>query len=269
MSNPFDHEPPQSSAGGRSGPWDHLAQQPRPVSPLAPHKMTFKGAPITAFLIIAMSAVELASIFSPTLRQELLLSFAITVGEMQAFMTGALPLDQSYRFVTYGALHGQFPGFGQFPVHLLFNMAALAVLGPPVERAFGPIRYLLFFVIATIGGAVGHWGWDAAAAAIDGKSLSIWSQVTLVGASGAIFGVLAGDVYARARAIPHAHPMFHGHLPSPLSYVVRTSIMIVLLNAAISLLAPGISGAAHIGGYLFGLLLAPALMPPLRRAQPH
>ena len=228
------------------------------AAPLGPHKMSFAGAPLTLGLIVFMSVIELASVLSPALRLEARVDYAISTIAIELFLHGQMPVNEMHRFVTHAFLHG-------FPLHLLLNMAVLAILGPPAERALGVARYGLFFLIVAVAGAFGQWGWDAAAAAIDGTSIlastTVDYRIPLVGASGAIFGVLAIDMWTRASAIRAAPPELRRRLPSPQTYLVRNAGMIIALNVAIGLVGLGISGAAHIGGFVVGLALAPLLAP--------
>ena len=235
------------------------------ASPLAPHQMSFRRAPVTLGLIVFMTVVEVASMLSTDLRLESRQNYAISTLMIELFVRGEMPWSETYRFLSHAALHG-------FPVHLLMNMAALAILGPPVERALGMAKYIGFFLLVAIGGAFGHWAWDALMLAFDGLSIidargrvAPYSNIPLVGASGAIFGVLAADVWIRTVAIAQAHPMMRHQLPSPMSYMLRTSAIILGLNIAISFLDMGISGAAHVGGYIVGLACAPFLHRGERR----
>jgi membrane associated rhomboid family serine protease len=84
-----------------------------------------------------------------------------------AFVHGAL-----WQVATYAALHGGF-------LHLLLNMLTLFFLGPEVERALGERHFVSLYVLSAV---VGGLGWMFFA----------WSPHSLcIGASGAIFGVLA------------------------------------------------------------------------------
>jgi len=71
--------------------------------------------------------------------------------------------------------------------HIAGNMAFLAVFGALVERAVGPARFLVVYMAAGVAGALMHVLVDPAA------------TDPLVGASGAIFGVLAVAAVARPR----------------------------------------------------------------------
>ena len=69
--------------------------------------------------------------------------------------------------------------------HLLGNMIYLWVFGDDIEEAFGPIRYLAFYLLSGV------------LAALAFVAFNIHSTVPLVGASGAISGVLAAYLMIR------------------------------------------------------------------------
>ena len=81
-------------------------------------------------------------------------------------------IPESLTYITYAFLHADI-------FHLGGNMLFLWVFGDNVEDALGHIRYLIFYLLCAIAGAFFHGlvAWD--------------SQVPLIGASGAIAGVVA------------------------------------------------------------------------------
>lgn len=134
-------------------------------------------------------------------------------------------------------------------VHLVSNMIVLWAFGDAVERAMGPLRYLLFFLLC------------AAAAALTEGALTLTPMAPLVGASGAICGVMAAYLLLHPRATI-------GLSPGP---QVPASLLVggfLAINLAMTLLPPSpgsrlaeVAWAAHLGGFVAGL----ALLPPLRR----
>lgn len=89
---------------------------------------------------------------------------------------------QPWRFVTYMFLHG-----GGF--HLLFNMLWLWWMGRSVEESIGPRSFAVIFFGSGIGGAFFH----IAFASLYGTSM-------VIGASGAVFGVMVAFAYLYPRA---------------------------------------------------------------------
>jgi len=133
-------------------------------------------------------------------------------------------------------------------MHLIGNMLYLWIFADNVEDRFGHGRFVVFYVLCGIAAAL--------AQALPDPD----SQIPMVGASGAISGVLG----AYLLMFPRAHVLVL--LPfGPLSQLVRLPALFVLgLWFAIQLLsetfAPpgaGVAFRAHIGGFVAGLLLLP------------
>ncbi len=134
-------------------------------------------------------------------------------------------------------------------MHLLGNMLYLWIFGDNVEDAMGHLRYGAFYLICGVAAALAHAVSDPT------------SEVPVVGASGAISGVLG----AYLLLYPHARILVL--LPmGPFSRLVRLPAFLVLgfwfvLQLLSSLLAGpqqgGVAWWAHSGGFLVGMLLIP------------
>ncbi len=137
----------------------------------------------------------------------------------------ALIPQRPWTIVTYAFLHAGF-------VHLLFNMIGLFFFGPRLESVLGGRRFLgLYFTSAIV----------AAFA-----SLLLEPSAAVVGASGAVFGVLVGF----AKFWPRDRIYFWGIIP------IEARVFIVLL-AVYSVFGGltsggGIAHFAHLGGLLGG-----------------
>ena len=146
--------------------------------------------------------------------------------------------------ITSMFLHGGF-------LHLGGNMLYLWIFGNNVEDAMGHMRFLLFYLACGI------------AAALAEGLVNPHSALPMVGASGAISGVLAAYVliYPRARVtviIPLGILLY----PTKISalYVVGFWFVLQLLNGVVTATgAPGTAWWAHVGGFAAGLLLTPFL----------
>ena len=150
-------------------------------------------------------------------------------------------------------------------MHLIFNMWSLYIFGDNVEDRLGRVRFVVFYVLTGFAAAIAH-------TLIDPDS-----KVPMVGASGAIAGVLA----AYLRMFPHARvvtliPLFFFFFirELPAVFFIGLWFVIQLLNGLQSLGFPassmgGVAFFAHIGGFLAGLYLigrmGPALPPRARR----
>lgn len=165
---------------------------------------------------------------------------------------GAIPhdLDHAHRLATALTsmfLHGSF-------LHVFGNMIFLAIFGPSVEDAMGRVRFLAFYLL---GGLVAL----GAQTAVDPGS-----TVPTLGASGAIAAVLGGYVllYPRARVLSLVFIVFFFTLievPAVflLGFWFLEQLYFDLAGLAgaggIRSSAEGIAYFAHIGGFLFGLLV--------------
>jgi membrane associated rhomboid family serine protease len=121
--------------------------------------------------------------------------------------------------------------------HLALNMWALWVLGRNLEGALGPIRYLALYLTAGLGGSVATYVFTPSAEA--------------AGASGAIYGLFAALFILLRR----------------LGRDTSAVISVLVINLVFSLVVPGISIVAHIGGLLTGGVVAAAIAyaPPKNR----
>lgn len=139
-----------------------------------------------------------------------------------------------WRLITSAFLHA--PG-GGIPLHILFNMWALFVLGPQLEMALGRVRFTaLYFLSALAGSALVMWVSDMGEGTI--------------GASGAIFG-LFGATFVIARRLR-----------------LNTTFLVVIiaLNLVMTFTVSGISWGAHVGGLIAGAALCVAYMyAPVRQ----
>jgi membrane associated rhomboid family serine protease len=141
--------------------------------------------------------------------------------------------------------------------HLLGNMLFLFVFGNNVEDRLGHVRYLLFFLVCGI------------AATYAFALTDIDARTTLVGASGAIAGVLGAYLawYPRARVISLVPFLLFIPVPLP-AWVVLSSWFVI---QAFYSLGTGVAGGdvayvSHVAGFavgfLFGLALGRGKEPP-------
>jgi membrane associated rhomboid family serine protease len=136
-------------------------------------------------------------------------------------------------------------------MHLGGNMLYLWIFGNNIEDAMGHFRYLIFYLSCGIGAALGQ--------AVSNPQ----SDIPMIGASGAISGVLAAYllIFPRAR-VTVIVPL--GVLLYPLKisafYVIGFWFLIQLFQAGFAdPNAAGVAWWAHIGGFAAGLVLAPLL----------
>lgn len=225
-----------------------------------PRKLTLRGAPVCVLLIVSMSLIEAVLALQPGLRDAIVGEYAFRPIALLAVYFGAADVSELKTLITHQFLHG-------FPLHLMFNMLALAILGPPLERSAGSPGFLLLFLICGVGGGVGQFAWEYADFEYFGGSQA-GLAIFLVGASGAVFGLLGADIAQRARALGRVDARFRRM--SPAQFLLRSSFAVVLINVAIELLGVFVAGAAHLGGFVVGLLLGALLTPGgAVRSLPH
>jgi membrane associated rhomboid family serine protease len=136
-------------------------------------------------------------------------------------------------------------------LHIAGNMLYLWIFGNNVEDAMGHVRFLLFYFICGVAAALALAWMDPG------------SKIPMIGASGAISGVLAGYVllFPRAR-VTVIVPLGIIFFPLAISafWVVGFWFLLQLFSAAITDPGqPGIAFDAHVGGFLAGLVLTPIL----------
>ena len=142
-------------------------------------------------------------------------------------------------------------------MHVLGNMLYLWVFGDNVEDAMGPVRFLIFYLLC---GAVASFAQIA---------IGPGSSIPLVGASGAIAGVLAAYfmLYPYARVMTIIPIFFFIRLVSiPAVLLLGLWFVLQVISGAGAVGASGgVAWFAHIGGFLAGLVL---VFPFRRRGIP-
>ena len=135
--------------------------------------------PVTKNLLLINALIFVAGIFG---------------GGLGAWMQSHLPLFypgtqffQPYQFITYMFVHGGF-------FHILFNMFALYMFGAVVEQYWGPKRFFGYYFLCGVGAALIHYAVMGLQVGgmnlLDPETKFALSQTRLLGASGAIYGLL-------------------------------------------------------------------------------
>jgi membrane associated rhomboid family serine protease len=178
----------------------------------------YGAKPVVTYTLIAVNVAMFAlQTMSADLQRELVLfAPAVADGELYRLLTSA--------FLHYGA------------THLLFNMWALWVIGPPLEAALGRLRFSALYVLSALGGSVLVYLLSSLGAAT-------------AGASGAIFGLFGATFVVGKR----------------LNLDVGWVIGLIAINLAFTFVIPlissqNISWQGHIGGLVTGALVAAAYL---------
>ena len=139
-------------------------------------------------------------------------------------VNSAIMEGQLWRLVTPIFLHGSL-------LHIGFNMYALHILGPQLERFFGHWEFFLLYMVSGFGGVVFSF---------------ILTENPSLGASTAIFGLLgAQGVFA------YNNQRVFGLQARK---ALRSIVNIAVINFIIGL-SPGIDNWAHMGGLIGGLVI--------------
>ena len=198
--------------------------------------------------------------------------FPQMLGNFAAFFPTS-PYFKSWQIITHMFMHGGF-------MHIAFNMLTLASFGPVLERFLGDKKFLILYFLSGLGAFVLFNLWELFQLYQDAKpmieegyafsdilygnfgeiprnleesamSVAEILKTPMVGASGAIFGVIA----AFSVLYPNAE-MFIMFIPFPIKAKVLFPIAIVVsLFLGISGSGGNIAHFAHIGGALVGFLL--------------
>ena len=133
-------------------------------------------------------------------------------------------------------------------MHLIGNMLYLWIFGNNVEDAVGHGRFIVFYLLC-------------GAAAVFAQAIPHpQSEIPMVGASGAISGVLGAYIllYPHARilvAIPFGFYLHTTRLPA--GTVLGLWFILQLINTTFAGDQGGIAFGAHIGGFLMGMAFIP------------
>jgi rhomboid protease GluP len=202
--DPYDRDP----GGARPPFYGASARQPVGERPIVVY--TLLGVTVLAFLAQAGTQFLLG--------YDLLAAVGVKANEL---IVGG----QFWRLITPMFLHGSI-------LHIGFNMYALYVLGPGLERYYGHGRFLALYMLAGFAGNVFSF---------------MFTVEPSLGSSTAIFGLLGAQ-----GVFLYRNRVLFGN-------VAQRALMNIVLIAAINLvigLQPGIDNWGHIGGLIGGTLFA-------------
>lgn len=179
------------------------------------------------------------------------------------------PYFEPYQVVTHFFMHGGF-------LHLFFNMWIFVMLGGYLERIWGPKRFFLFYIISAFGAfalfnVIGVYEIETLKAEIisNGQSIRSINELTtytanetvndylamiitpMVGASGAIFGVMA----AFAILFPNTEFRLYFAIPVKAKYLVGAYFIFELYLSYLNESGDSTAHLAHVGGAIAGAIL--------------
>jgi membrane associated rhomboid family serine protease len=205
-----------------------------PLPPISPvqRQVAFVMAAAFALIELILQASDIGLI-APDLRWRVYEEFSFFNPWFQAWLRGDPAPDQVvWSLVTHAFLHGGM-------THMVMNTGVFLALAFVTMRVFGTLRFLVIFVVSAVAGALCY----ASLSGADG---------VMVGASGAIFGLLGAIKYFEIGVIR----AFGGSWPQ----YWRVIGALVMINV---LLAIGLGGLlawqAHLGGFIGGFMAASAI----------
>jgi membrane associated rhomboid family serine protease len=172
----------------------------------------------------------------------------------------SFPLGEGHACVIQGTPNWITPLSSMFMhggwMHLIGNMWFLWIFGNNVEDAMGHLRFLVFYLLCGLAAA----------------ALQVFSQpdsgIPMVGASGAIGGVMGGYVVLYPRVRVHMLVIFGFYIRTiavPAAFMLGYWFLLQLLGGAVSLGRHGEGGVAfwaHVGGFAAGALLVLVFRDP-------
>ena len=170
-------------------------------------------------------------------------------------------LFRPYQLLTHMFMHDP-----QNIAHLLFNMLALWMFGSALENVWGPKRFLIFYIASGLGAAVlhlivlyyqhgqlleqFHYMNSLQQATYANKVKQIIDEPTL-GASGAVFGCLAGFGYL----FPNTYILIYFLFPIKAKWFVIIYAALELFAGVQASAGDNVAHFAHLGGAIVGFLL--------------
>ncbi len=225
--------------------------------PLRDHNPSGTVPVVTVGLILANSLVFLYQVSLGPAMEPFLFRYGLVPIVVTHFtrIPGIGFLDVARSFFTCMFLHG-----GWF--HILGNMWYLWIFGDNVEDRLGHLRFFFFYLACGLAAGVMQY------------LLNPYSQVPMIGASGAIAGVLGAYLicFPRARVDLLIFFFFIVDIVSvPASFVLGLWFVLQFFNGTLSLGAStaaggGVAWWAHVGGFLAGMFLV-RLLPRARRSR--
>ena len=155
-------------------------------------------------------------------------------------------LPGQYKLLTYMFLHGSI-------LHLLFNMIFLFVFGDNVEDAMGHFRFILFYLACGV------------IAAIVYSALTEFTEVPLIGASGAVSGVIGAYLMLHPNIRVWVLVPFPKLPFIPLRFSAAFVIGVWILyqfGSAVFFPSQTVAWWAHVGGFFAGAALIAVMKRP-------
>jgi membrane associated rhomboid family serine protease len=145
-------------------------------------------------------------------------------------------IAEPFTLITYLFLHGGW-------LHLIGNMLFMWVFADNIEDAYGYVGFAIFFLLCGVVGGLTH------------VLMMPNSDSPLIGASGAVSGVLAAYLVLYPRARIWVLPLVPVPIPLPAILVLGFWFLLQVYHVAAAKAGEDIAWWAHIGGFTFGLVI--------------
>ena len=203
------------------------------------------GKPVVTYFLIGLCVlVFFIQLSSNSYRTgELFYSYGLIPSVLMGIDT--LPQDL-YAIPAFATIFSSMFMHGGF-MHLIGNMLYMWIFADNIEDALGPKKFIIFYLLSGIGAAMSQ------------VIMDINSQVPMIGASGAIGGVLGAYLINHPNArvlvlIPFG--FFSQLIKIRALYVLGFWFVLQFLNSSLSSSqGGGVAYAAHIGGFVSGIIL--------------
>ena len=213
-----------------------------------PRQPIFRAPSVVLALIGILAALHLARVSLPgDMADTIVAQYAFFPDHYgRAFLEtrAARPIWQGLvPFLSYMGLHASW-------THLVINCLWLLAFGPIVARRFGSVLLVAFFLVCGVAGALAYLAFNWA------------SPNPVIGASGAIAGLMAAGMRMLPGQAPWAHPGETPLAPMFSRQILVFSALWTALNLLTAFTGLGMGGEsgliawqAHLGGFAAGLLL--------------
>jgi membrane associated rhomboid family serine protease len=207
--------------------------------------------PFVTIGIVALNAVlYLWTLFSPTGEQQIVYYYGAIPHNLLTFEK-TQPIHPLATVFSSMFLHGGLLHFGG-------NMLYLWIFGNNIEDRLGHLRFVFFYLAAGVIAAYAHAFTEPA------------SRIPMIGASGAVSGILGAYLLLFPRA--HVHTViilgfFWQVVRVPALIVIGFWAIIQLVNGIMTqglLGQGGVAWFAHLGGFIFGLISIKLWLPKRR-----
>jgi membrane associated rhomboid family serine protease len=212
-----------------------------PLRDVIPSRTT----PYVTITIIILNA--LAWLFEISLPEDVLNQFLTVYGVVPAYFSGPTLVTSMFlhgsapTLITSMFLHGGWS-------HVIGNMWYLWIFGDNVEDNLGHGRFMLFYLLCGIAAAVGQ------------IAMNPYSTLPMIGASGAIAGVMGGYfvLYPHSRVLTLIPWIFIQIVELPATVLLGFWFLMQLFSAGAIAVTAGTGGgvafAAHVAGFVVGVV---------------